>query len=88
MIICKRALEYKGLIVNAIKTKAKAMKIGADLPMEIGNDALEPCGLCRNRVMRNSIHCQKCKYWIHKRCSNIKGKLMSETNYRCGKCKD
>ena len=34
-----------------------------------------PCSICHNGVGRNSIYCNHCKYWVHKKCSNLKGKL-------------
>ena len=39
-------------------------------------------------MIRNSIKCLKCKYWVCKRCSIIKRRLKSGINYESGKCKD
>ena len=37
--------------------------------------------------MLNSILCQTCNFWIHKRCSGVKGILKKESMFRCEKCK-
>ena len=31
--------------------------------------------MCGNRVGVNSIHCATCGYWVHRRCSGVRGCL-------------
>ena len=33
------------------------------------------CSICCKGVSSNSIFCQSCNHWVHKRCSKIKGRL-------------
>ena len=35
---------------------------------------------------RNSIQYGGCRTWIHKKCSEVKGKLKEDPGYRCAKC--
>ena len=44
------------------------------------------CGMCEKVVGRNSIQCEGCNKWIHKKCSGVKGKLKKDLGYRCAKC--
>ena len=41
-----------------------------------------PCALCRNGVGNNSIFCNGCKTWVHKKCSGLK-RLTKDPDYRC-----
>ena len=45
-----------------------------------------PCSTCHNAVRTNSIYCNGWKYWVHKKCSNLKDRLLDNKNYRCRKC--
>ena len=40
--------------------------------------------ICRKGVGSNSIFCQFFKYWVHKRCTGVRGRLKQddEFNYR------
>ena len=40
----------------------------------------------RKGVGRNSISCDGCQSWIHKKCSGFKGRLKADPNYRCKRC--
>ena len=40
----------------------------------------------RKGVGSNSISCDGCQSWIHKKCSGFKGRLKADPNYRCKKC--
>ena len=46
-----------------------------------------PCGVSSKGVGVNSILCQTCSHWIHKRYSGVKGTLKKESMFRCKKCK-
>ena len=43
------------------------------------------CAVCRTGVGSNSIFCNGCKYWVHKKCSGLKG-LTKDPDYRCTWC--
>ena len=45
-----------------------------------------PCTVCSKGVSSNSIRCTKCKKWVHKNCSGVKGRLKVDSNYQCLKC--
>jgi len=34
-----------------------------------------PCGVCSKGVGSNSIQCNSCQKWVHKKCSGIKGSM-------------
>ena len=42
-----------------------------------------PCDVCRNGVGSNSILCQFCRCWVHKRYSGIGGKLKEDSKSKC-----
>ena len=46
-----------------------AMDTGLDLLQSSGEF---PCAVCRTGVGSNSIFCQGCKHWVHKKCSWLK----------------
>jgi len=79
----KKCLEDKGLKVNIAKTKVMRCSCDGGVVIKSGK---HPCGMCGKGVGGNSIKCLKCKQWIHKRCSNVKGPLGSKTDYKCPKC--
>ena len=68
----KKEIEAKGLRVNMKKTKILHCKHGSNVRQKSGK---WPCGVCRKGVGNNSIYCNTCKHWIHKKCSGIKGRL-------------
>ena len=80
----KEALEGKGLKVNVQKTKA--MKLGGKKEMKAAE--VDPCAVCRRRVMRNSIRCTVCGGWVHKRCSRVRGSLVRVVGFVCKRCCD
>ena len=47
-----------------------------------------PCGVCTNNVARNcySVLCNKCKHWIHFKCSGLKSVKVYDKDYRCRTC--
>ena len=79
----KSSMERKGLRVNMKKTKIMVSGIGLDLLQDTGKF---PCAVCRRGVGANSISCSKCKMWVHKKCSNIKGRLVANPGYECPRC--
>ena len=73
----------KDLRVNMEKTKIMISAIGLDLLQDSGKF---PRAVCCSGVGANSILCSKCKMWVHKKCSNIKGTLVAIPGYECSRC--
>ena len=63
---------------NAGKTKIMICGMGLDLPQSSGEF---PC----TGVGSNSIFCNGCKHWVHKKCSGLK-RLTKDPDYRCTRC--
>ena len=82
LLIWKEAMEKKGLRVNAGKTKVKICGTGLDLFQSSGK---YPCAVCRTEVGNNSIYCNGCKLWVHKKCSGLQ-QLTPNPDYRCARC--
>ena len=78
----KEAMEKKGLRVNAGKTKIMICGMGLDLLQSSGEF---PCAICRTGNGSNSIFCNGCKHWVHKKCSGLKC-LTKDPDYRCTRC--
>ena len=54
--------------------KTKVMRRARDVaPKET---AVDPCSVCGKRVGVNAIHCATCGYWVHGRCSGVRGSLV------------
>jgi hypothetical protein len=81
--VWKTGLESKGLKVNVAKTKV--MRCAVDGGKEVDSGKW-PCGVCHKGVGRNSIQCQTCQKWTHKRCSGVIGKLKLGMSFQCSKC--
>ena len=79
LLIWKEAMEKKGLRVNAGKTKVMICGTGLDLLQSSGE---YPCAVCRTGVGNNSIYCNGCKLWVHKKCSGLQ-RLTPNPDYRC-----
>ena len=79
----KLGMENKGLRVNMKKTKFLISGIGLNLLQDSGKF---PCAVCRSGVGTNSILCSQCKMWVHKKCSNVLGRLSADPNYICPRC--
>ena len=75
-------MEKKGLRVNAGKMKIMIWGMGLDLLQSSGKF---PCAVCRTGVGSNSIFCNGCKHWVHKKCSGLK-RLTKDPDYRCTWC--
>ena len=56
--------------------------MGLDLQQSSGEF---PCAVCRTGVGSNSIFCNGCKHWVHKKCSGLK-RLKKDPDYRCTQC--
>ena len=82
LLIWKEAMEKKGLRVNAGKTKVVICSTGLDLLQISGK---YPCTVCRTGVGNNSIYCNGCKLWVHKKCSGLQ-RLKPNPDYRCALC--
>ena len=82
LLIWKKAMEKKGLRVNAGKTKVQACGTGLDLLQSSGE---YPCAVCRTGVGNNSIYCNGCKHWVDKKCSGLQ-QLTPNPAYRCARC--
>ena len=52
------------------------------------NSGKFPCSICKKGVGANSIQCNACGSWIHKKCCGIHGRLKSGVAYRCMMCVD
>ena len=65
-----------------VLTKIMICGMGLDLLHSSGKF---PCAICRTGVGSNSIFCNSCKYWVHKKCSGLKH-LTKDPDYRCTQC--
>ncbi len=45
-----------------------------------------PCSVCRKGVIANSIYSAGYDHWVHKRCSDIRGRLVADPNFICSRC--
>lgn len=79
----KDGIEMKGLRVNMGKTKVMRCQVGVG---KVDNSGKFPCGVCHKGVGTNSIQCMACRKWIHKKCSNVKGRLKADSSYKCATC--
>ena len=43
------------------------------------------CAVCCTGVGSNSIFCNCCKHWVHKKCSGLK-RLTKDPDYKCTRC--
>ena len=77
-------LESKGLHENVGKTK---ILVNAHNAPKAVDGIKFPCGVYNKGVGINSIKCHVCGFWVHKRCSYIKGPLKPEPEFKCKKCR-
>ena len=82
LLTWKEAMEKKGPRVNAGKTKIMICSTGLDLLQSSGEF---PCAVCHTGKGSNSIFCNGCKHWVHKKCSGLK-RLKQDPDYRCTRC--
>ena len=58
----------------------------SDEPSVAKDSGKRPCAICSKGVGSNSVHCAKCKMWVHTKCSVVKGRLKVDRNFQCKKC--
>ena len=83
--VWKAGMEEKGLRVNLGKTKVMRCRYRKG---QVENSGKFPCSICKKGVGANSIQCNACGSWIHKKCCGIHGRLKSGVAYRCMMCVD
>ena len=81
----KEGMERKGLRVNMKKTKLMVSGPGLDL---LRDSEAFPCAVCLSGVGVNSIQYSQCMYWVHKKCSGVRGRLAENPDYVCPRCCD
>ena len=82
--VWKTGMESKGLRVNMKKTKFMVSGLGLDVLKDSGK---HPCAVCRSGVGDNSIQCSQCRFWVHKKCSGISGRIVADADYVCTRCR-
>ena len=83
LTIWKDNISAKRLQVNISKTKFVCSKHNSP----VNSDLVKwPCSICHKGVSINSIFCQSCNHWVHKRCSKIKGRLKADPYFKCNAC--
>ena len=71
-------------ILRQQRVKTKIMICGTGLDLLQGSGEF-PCAVCCTGVGSNSIFCNGCKHWVHKKCSGLKH-LKKDPVYRCTRC--
>ena len=64
------------------KDKDHDLQYGTGPPAEFRPVSMR---VCRTGVGSNSIFCNGCKHWVHKKCSGLK-RLTKDPDYRCTRC--
>ena len=67
----KNSVEGKSLRVNVDKTKGMQLLFGKKNSVL----KLDPYGVCGVWIGCNSIWCKKCNNWLHRRCSDVPGRV-------------
>ena len=65
--------------------KTKVIISGRDL-YTLQTSGKYPCAVCRQGVGKNSIFCSGCSFLVHKKCSDIPGKVVEEPDFSCKRC--
>ena len=63
----ENAVEGKSLRVNVDKTKGTQLLVGKKISVL----KVDPCGMCGEQVVCNSILGTKCQNWVHRCCSDV-----------------
>ena len=80
----RETFESKGMRVNLRKTKLMV----SGMEEEAFDSKRDPCGVCRTRVMSNSVLCTACGKWVHARCTEKKKvSVYVNKNFVCKKCR-
>ena len=74
--------------INVKKTKTMIITKNKEEVQETEEGSVKwPCAVCKEGVGRGSIQCTKCKKWVHKKCSGLKGKLpLTNAGFVCKVC--
>ena len=83
LTIWKDKIKAKGLRVNVNKRKLVCSKHNysvRSVPIKWS------CSISRKGVGVNSIFCQSCNHWVHKRCSKITERLKADPSFKCNAC--
>ena len=65
--------------------KTKVMISGRDLHT-LQTSGKYPCVVCMKGVGKNSVFCSGCSFWVHRKCSDILGRLVEDPDFRCRSC--
>ena len=68
-----------------MQEKMKIMISGTGLDLLQSSGEFQCAIICRTGVGSNSIFCNGCKHWVHKKCSGLK-RLTKDPDYRCTQC--
>ena len=83
LLVKLKTWKRRGLWVNMGKTKIMVSGIDLNLLKKSRKDS---CGVCQKEVGSNAIFCGGCLCWIHKKCSDIKGPLRPNSDFRYTRC--
>ena len=78
----RRLLIWKEAMVEGKCTKDKDHDLWYR-PGPLAEFSEYPCPVCRTGV--DSIYCNGCKLWVHKKCSGLQ-RLTPNPDYRCARC--
>ena len=81
----ERGYGIQGIESQHEEDKAHGFGTGLDLLCDSGEF---PCAVCRSGVGVKSIQCSQCMYWVHKKCSGVRGRLAEDPDYICPRCCD
>jgi len=73
----KDNVESKGMRVDMNKTK---VMISGERQKVRHKAVRWPCGVCSKGVGSNSLQCNGCQNWVHKKCSGLKGSMSKVVN--------
>ena len=83
LTIWKDKIKAKGLRVNVNKRKLVCSKHN----YSVRSDPIKwSCSISRKGAGINSIFCQSCNHWVHKRCSKIKKRPKADPSFKHNAC--